>query len=66
MTSVSPCLPPPYGLTRLTHADDGTVAGGRVRPQLMENNLCDCIRIGEAAFKSLQDGGPVDISYYDY
>ena len=42
------------------------VTYGRVRPQQMQNNLCDCIKIGEAALASLKAGKPVDIAYYDY
>ena len=41
-----------------------SLATRSARPQLIHNNLCDCIKIGSAALKSLKEGKPVDIEYY--
>jgi hypothetical protein len=41
-----------------------SLASRSARPQLIHNNLCDCIKIGTAALKSLKEAKPIDIAYY--
>mmetsp|Transcript_39098 Transcript_39098/g.63014 ORF Transcript_39098/g.63014 Transcript_39098/m.63014 type:complete len:428 (+) Transcript_39098:99-1382(+) len=45
-------------------ASGAKALASRVRPAQMENNVLDCVRIANAAFKSLQESTPVTITYY--
>lgn len=45
-------------------ASGAKALASRVRPQLMENNLCDCVRIAEAAHASIVSGTEQSINYY--
>jgi len=45
-------------------ASGAKALASRVRPSQMENNVLDCVRIANAAFKSLQESTPVTITYY--
>jgi len=45
-------------------ASGAKALASRVRPQLIENNLSDCLRIAQAALESLKSNAAVDIHYH--